>query len=69
MAFGDNSQNIKIINDNIKNKLEQYLLFRHFIRHSYSSELDWKEMGPLIKEIDDTWNIVKNDFEIFIKNN
>jgi len=69
MAFGTNSQNIKIINDEIKKKLEKYLLFRHFIRHSYSSELDWDEMGPLINEIDTIWKIVKNDFEEFIENN
>jgi hypothetical protein len=30
--------------------LEKYLLFRHFIRHSYSSELNWNELGSLIKE-------------------
>jgi hypothetical protein len=69
MAFETNSQKIKIINDEIKKKLEKYLLFRHFIRHSYSSELDWDEMGPLINEIDTIWKIVKNDFEEFIENN
>jgi hypothetical protein len=69
MAFGNNSQNIKILDDNIKNKLENYLLFRHFIRHSYGSELDWNEMGPLVKEINELWEIIKNNFEIFIKNN
>ena len=69
MAFGNNSQNLKIFDGVIKKKLEQYLLFRHFIRHAYSSELDWNEMGPLIKEIEDMWKLIKNDFEIFIKNN
>jgi hypothetical protein len=69
MAFGNNSKNIKIIRDDIKKKLEKYLLFRHFIRHSYSSELDWNEMGPLIKEIENIWKMIKNDFELFIKNN
>jgi hypothetical protein len=69
MAFGNNSKNIKIIRDGIKNKLEKYLLFRHFIRHSYSSELDWNEMGSLIKEIEDIWKMIKNNFEQFIKSN
>jgi hypothetical protein len=69
MAFGNNSKNIKIISEAVKKKLEQYLLFRHFIRHAYSSELDWNEMGPLVKEIEDIWEIIKNDFEMFIKNN
>ena len=31
MAFGNNAKNIKMINDGIQKKLEQYLLFRHFI--------------------------------------
>jgi hypothetical protein len=69
MAFGTNSRSVKIINDSIKNKLEKYLLFRHFIRHSYGSELDWNEMGPLVKEMEDIWEIIKTDFEEFVKNN
>ena len=69
MAFGINSKSVKIIRDDIKKRLEKYLLFRHFIRHSYSSELDWSEMGTLIKEIGDIWGIIKADFEVFIKNN
>jgi hypothetical protein len=59
MAFGSNSRNIHIIRDDIKQKRETYLLFRHFKRHYYSSELDWQEMAPLIKEIDDIWEIIK----------
>ena len=69
MAFGTNPQNIKIINDEIKKKLGKYLLFRHFIRHAYTSELDWNVMKPLMNEIDDIWEMVKNDFREFIKNN
>jgi hypothetical protein len=69
MAFGSNSRNIHVIRDDIKQKWETYLLFRHFIRHSYSSELDWQEMAPLIKEIDNIWEIIKTDFELFVKNN
>jgi hypothetical protein len=69
MSFGINSKNVKIIRVDIKNKLEKYLLFRHFIRHSYTPELDWNEMGPLIKEIKEIWEIIKTDFEIFLKNN
>ena len=69
MSFGNNSKNIKIISDNIKSELEKYLLFRHFIRHAYSSELDWNEMEPLINEIENIWQIIKTNFEVFIENN
>jgi len=69
MAFGINSRNLKIIKDDIKKKLEKYLLFRHFIRHSYSSELDWNEMSPLMRDIENIWEIIKTNFKEFIENN
>ena len=69
MMFGANSKDKKILNENIKNNLENYLSFRHFIRHSYSSELDWKIMGPLVKEIGNIWNSIKHDFRLFMENN
>jgi hypothetical protein len=52
-----------------KEKLEDYLSYRHFIRHSYSSELRWNEMAPLVKELEETWKKIKTNFETFIKNN
>lgn len=67
MAFGSNSKSMGIIRNDIKTKLEKYLLFRHFIRHSYSSELEWDEMDSLIKEITDVWKIIKTDFEKFVQ--
>jgi len=69
MAFGKNTKNIKIFSDDIKEKLEEYLSYRHFIRHSYSSELKWSEMATLVKELDEIWKVIKINFEIFIKNN
>ena len=69
MAFGANLKNIRIFGDDKKEKLNNYLSFRHFIRHSYSSELDWKIMVPLVSEIEGMWQKVKIDFGMFIKNN
>ena len=69
MAFGTNTQNFKIFNNEIKKRLEKYLLFRHLIRHTYSSELNWDEMGPLIKDIKEIWNKIKMDFSKTIENN
>ena len=69
MAFGNNSGGIKILDNDIKNELEKYLLFRHFIRHAYSSELDWNEMEPLAKRLEDIWVAVKSSFTKFIQNN
>jgi len=62
----DKSVKIKIIRGDIKERLGKYLSYRHFIRHSYSSELRWNEMAPLVKGLDETWKAVKTDFEVFI---
>ena len=69
MAFGNNLQSITIFSNDIKKRLEEYLLFRHFIRHSYSSELKWNQMKPLINELNEIWELIKTDFKIFIENN
>jgi hypothetical protein len=69
MAFGNNSKNVKIFDDDKKEKLVEYLSYRHFIRHSYSSELKWNEMAPLVNELDEIWKKVKIDFSNFISNN
>jgi len=69
MAFGNNFKSIAIIRNDIKERLEKYLLFRHFIRHSYSSELKWKDMEPLVNGLEEIWKIIRTDFEAFIENN
>jgi hypothetical protein len=69
MMFGQNTKCIKILNIDIKEKLYEYLLFRHSIRHSYSSEISWDEMKPLTNELEEVWKIIKNDFEMYIKLN
>jgi len=43
IMFGQNSKNVNILRNDIKQQMEKYMYFRHFIRHSYSSELKWNE--------------------------
>ena len=69
MAFGNNSQNIRIFDDEVKKDLEKCLLYRHFIRHSYSSELDWEQMKPMVNGLDEIWNKIKRYFNKLLKNN
>jgi hypothetical protein len=69
ISFGQNVRKFLIFRDDIKDSLEEYLSFRHFIRHSYSSELEWSEMEILTKNIEEIWKTIKIDFELFIKKN
>jgi len=69
IAFGQNSKNIKIFREEIKILLNDYMAFRHFIRHSYSSELEWEDMKHLVEKINEIWENLKLDFEVFLKSN
>ena len=63
MMFGNNKDGIKLLRDEIKENLKEYLLYRHFIRHSYSSEFKWSEMKSSFIGIVEIWKIIKMDFE------
>ena len=67
--FGDNSFNKQIISSELKIRLKKCLDFRHYIRHSYSSEIDWDLMETVAINLEETWKILKEDFEKFIEDN
>lgn len=48
-----------------REKLFNYLAFRHFYRHSYSFFLDWKELKPLICDLNSVWKEVRESLEKF----
>jgi hypothetical protein len=66
IALGQNSRKFKIFRDDLRDMLEDYLAFRHFIRHSYSYQLKWERMSHLVENLEDTWMQIKLDFESFM---
>ena len=38
----------KIINENLFNRLYDYLMFRHMFIHSYSFQIEWEKLKPLV---------------------
>jgi hypothetical protein len=69
MAFVQNSKRKEIFRNELQETLEEYLKFRHFVRHSYGFQLEWERMEDLIKGINDTWKMVKEDMHKFLENN
>ncbi len=64
----------KIIKEQIKFKLNdidrlfsEYATFRHFYRHAYSFQLNWKKMKPLVDNISSVWKETKNTMLSFLK--
>ena len=63
----ENSKRDEVIDEKLYIKLREYATFRHFYRHAYSFQLNWKKMKPLIDNIFEVWNEVKISLEKIIK--
>ncbi|MDR1316947.1 MAG: hypothetical protein LBK13_08760 [Spirochaetales bacterium] len=68
-AFISEETRKQIFNNEIQQTLEEYLKFRHFIRHAYGFQLEWERMAELINGMEDFWIIVKADINNFIETN
>jgi hypothetical protein len=56
-----------VLSGEIYQKLNEYLIFRHFFRHAYSYKLDWDEMKELVLNIESVWIQVKAEITDFLK--
>ena len=68
-AFIPNENRKNVFRNEIQEKMEEYLKFRHFVRHTYGFQLEWERMEDLINDINDYWTIIKEDIRIFVENN
>jgi len=66
MGIDINKRNVVLKRDPIQ-KLEEYLIFRHYFRHSYSFHLNWNKMKHLVFELKDIWFKVKTDLNEFLE--
>lgn len=55
----------KIISDECKNNLGQYLAFRHFFSHAYALDLYPSKMEPLVENSQTVYSIFKKDINKF----
>jgi hypothetical protein len=62
LCFVKEKDNKQLFDNELKDVLDDYLSFRHFIRHTYSYKIKWERMEHLILNIDNNWNKIK--FEI-----
>ena len=46
--------------------IEPYLGFRHFFRHSYTFEIDWQKLKPLVENIETALREFRTDLEDFL---
>jgi len=66
-AFEPTEKRSAIFKEEYKEKLAEYLAFRHFFRHSYGSEFDWKRLKPLMKGVEKLWKKLEKDIHRFLR--
>ena len=65
-AFVSNANRKQIFKNELQESLEEYLKFRHFIRHAYGFQLEWPVMEELVKKIENVWSNIKEDLNNFV---
>jgi len=68
-AFVCDEKRKNIFSIDLQTRLEEYLKFRHFVRHSYGFQLEWERMEDLTNGINILWEAIKKDIYVFIENN
>lgn len=55
-----------VISDELRDELEEYLRFRHVVRHAYGHRYKWERMQSLVKNYPDVYRSVKEEFTSFL---
>ena len=67
-TFENNENESRIFKEELKIPLNDYLQFRHFVRHTYGFRLKWEKMKNLFFDMIIIWGKVKEDLNIVINN-
>jgi uncharacterized protein YutE (UPF0331/DUF86 family) len=68
-TFEATEKRTMIFRKEYKEQLVEYLTFRHFIRHTYGTDIDWKRLKPLIDHAEEVWKLIKKDMRQFVEDN
>ena len=67
-AFVSDETRKQVFINDLQNSLEEYMKFRHFVRHSYGFQLEWERMEDLIIGMENCWVAVKQNLSNFMEN-
>jgi len=62
-----NEKRQAVISFELKVKLTDYMLFRHFIRHAYPHFLEWNRFKELAYSLREVWEQTKHEIESFLE--
>ncbi len=67
MAKQTKEREYMVLSNTTCEDLKEYLGFRHFSRHAYAFDLDWKLMKDLVLRVDKIKEIVLREINSFAK--
>jgi hypothetical protein len=67
-AFVSNRNRKQIFQIELQKVLDEYLKFRHIVRHMYGFMLEWTRMEDLVTNVKSVWQNVKDDMNKFMGN-
>jgi hypothetical protein len=68
-TFVPNEKRTVLFQNEYREKLFEYLSFRHYFRHSYGYEINWRRLAPLINGVEEMWGMLKSDINEFMESN
>jgi len=66
-AFVSNEKRKQIFENVLQETIEEYMKFRHFVRHTYGFQLEWDRMEDLMMGIYDFWKKIKANINNFME--
>jgi hypothetical protein len=67
LCFIKNKDDNILFDEKLKDILDDYLSFRHFIRNTYTFKLKWERMEDLIMNINQNWNNIKSEITNYLR--
>ncbi len=55
-----------VIDGSLRARLRDYLRFRHFFRHAYDYQVEWKKLQPLVDDMADALGRLKTQIDVFL---
>ena len=66
-AFDPLENGKQILRNDLQETMEEYLKFRHFVRHAYSYKLKWEQIEYLINNIENIWGNIKKNLNSYLE--
>jgi len=67
-AFVPMENGKQVFKNDLQETIEEYLKFRHFVRHAYSYKFKWEQMEHLINDVEIFWKNIKDNLNSFLEN-